>query len=92
MPVRWREEGLTGDRLGSSRIPFAHELAIEERVLVVIPVAQNDGVFIIILVHLGSIVDNERGTKTVNVLALENRLYVDPDPRVPLTLEWACTQ
>ena len=62
----------TGHRLGATRVCNADELCEELSVLGVVPVAEDDGVLFIIRVLLCWGMDDDRGTKAVDVLALQD--------------------
>ena len=62
--------GLTGNRFGATRICHTDKLLEQHRVLVVVPVTQNNGEFGVIGVDLLRRVDDKGSTKTVNVMTL----------------------
>ena len=55
---------------GDLRIVDVQILLNQGRVLLVVPVSEDDSVFCVILVNLLDVVNDERGTETVNILAL----------------------
>ena len=58
-------------RRSSSRVVNVQELLDKDRVLLMVPVSENDGVLLVVLVHFNWVVDDERRTETVNVLTLQ---------------------
>ena len=62
----------TGDGLGAAGVGDADELVEEGGVLVVVPVAEDDGVLRVVRVGFFFGVDDERCAQTVDVLALRS--------------------
>lgn len=60
----------TGHRFGTTRVGYVDELLEEDAMLLVIPVAEDDCVFLVIFVHFLWRVDDHGCTETVNILAL----------------------
>lgn len=63
--------GLTGNRLSSTGVGDADELAEKDAVLVVVPITQDDGEFLVIVMLFCGRVDDYWCTETVDVLALQ---------------------
>ena len=55
-------------------IRFVQELVDEDTVLVVIPIIQRDGEFLVISVHLGIVMNDEWGSQSVDILTVEMRV------------------
>ena len=64
------DERRVGDGLGTAGVCDADELLEEDLVLVVVPVTEDDGELLIVLVLLLWRMDDYRSTKTVDVLTL----------------------
>jgi predicted site-specific integrase-resolvase len=62
--------GLTRDRLSTTRVTYIDELLDQDGVLLVIPVAENHGEFFVVLVMFSRRMYNERSAKPIYVLAL----------------------
>ena len=66
------DEGRVRDGLGTTGVGDADELVNEDRVLVVVPVAENDGELFVIRVLFRWWVDDDGCTKTIDVLSLQS--------------------
>lgn len=66
----WASPQRTRNRLRPTRIRDINELLEQVRLLVMIPVAEDDGVFGVVGVDFGFWVDDDAGAEAVDVLAL----------------------